>query len=359
MLEKTIKSVIVKKINNWMESIDDENVKNVIKQNVVVTGGCFTSLMQNENPKDYDIYFKTKEAVPIVAEYYVKKFNENHVDLKNKLGIPIKAFVLTNDKLHIDNDILYIDNKDLADYLKGNEFRIGAQCDNINYTEFKGMSRMLCNLEKDRIKIFISSDGIAGQIEENNMHNMECGDDPVEIINELDNIKYNDVEKELVKEKYRPVFLSTNAITLSDGIQIVCRFYGEPETIHETYDFVHTKAYWTSYKNEIVIPKEVYEAVMNKHLIYTGSKYPLCSIVRMRKFIKRGWSINAGQILKMCMQLSDLDLKNIDVLEDQLCGVDSLYFTQLINQFKDAKMKNNDWKYDTNYVISVVDKIFG
>src|SRR3546814_8968134 len=37
---------------------------------------------------------------------------------------------------------------------------------------------------------------------------------------------------------YRPVFMLTNAITLSDKIQIVLRFYGEADAIHENYDFV-------------------------------------------------------------------------------------------------------------------------
>src|SRR3546814_2013322 len=48
---------------------------------------------------------------------------------------------------------------------------------------------------------------------------------------------------------YRPVFVSTNAITLSDKIQIVLRFYGEADAIHENYDFVHCTNYWTSKEN--------------------------------------------------------------------------------------------------------------
>src|SRR3546814_4892538 len=45
---------------------------------------------------------------------------------------------------------------------------------------------------------------------------------------------------------YRPVFMSTNAITLSDKIQIVLSFYGEADAIHENYDFVHCTNYWRS-----------------------------------------------------------------------------------------------------------------
>ena len=55
----------------------------------------------------------------------------------------------------------------------------------------------------------------------------------------------------------------------------------------------------------------------------------------MRKFINRGWYISAGQILKMSMNLQEFDLSNVEVLKDQLTGVDSLYFQWLINIIKE------------------------
>ena len=68
------------------------------------------------------------------------------------------------------------------------------------------------------------------------------------------------------------------------------------------------------------------KCIINKELIYTGSKYPLCSIIRTRKFIERGYHINAGQYVKMAWQLNKLDLNNLDVFKDQLMGVDSFYW---------------------------------
>jgi aryl carrier-like protein len=58
------------------------------------------------------------------------------------------------------------------------------------------------------------------------------------------------------------------------------------------------------------------------------------------------------------MQISALDLMNIDTLEDQLIGVDSLYFMRLIEQFRRMKEKNADWDLTPQYIISVIDKIF-
>jgi len=369
MLEKTIKTVLTRKINDWLHTIDDPVVVKTIKDNIVVTGGCFTSMIQNEIPKDYDVYLSTKEACIAVSKYYINQFNKEHGIIHNHIGVDTKAFVLTSDMFEIIDEECHILDSELAlllDPPEGDEptlkgtrtiYPCNFEDEKVSDKNYQGLTRMITNTTEDRIKIFISSDGVAEQLKSNNIEDIPMGSDPVDIISEADDIPAEKLDGEK-KSKYRPVFLSTNAITLSDGIQIVVRFYGDPETIHSTYDFVHTKAYWTSWDKDVIIPKEVYEAVVNKTLIYTGSKYPVCSVIRMRKFINRGWRINAGQILRMCMQISELDLTDIDVLEDQLVGVDSLYFTALINQFRSKIEKNKDWVFDSGYVATIIDKIF-
>lgn len=323
-LVKTMNKIIGKKIADWLGTITDKELCKLIKENIVITGGCFPSMIQNESPKDFDCYFKTKETTKKVAEYYVSQWNEANKDKK-------KVFVLDGAE----------PSKELLEY-----YHISA------LSESK--SRMIANTPPERLKVIFPSSGVVGNPQE-----VRAGEelgDILDNITEIDETKADEIiERE--KRKYFPVFLSTNAITLSDGIQIVVRFYGEPDKIHETYDFQHTKAYWTSATGTI-IPNEVYDAVVNKTLIYTGSKYPVCSIFRMRKFIERGWRINAGQMLKICMQVSELDLTDIDTLEDQLVGVDSLYFMNLIEQFRRMKEKNADWDLTPQYIISVIDKIF-
>lgn len=156
------------------------------------------------------------------------------------------------------------------------------------------------------------------------------------------------------KAPYRPVFMSTNAITLSNKIQIVIRFYGEPDKIHENYDFVHCTNYWTSWDNELVLRQPALESLLARELRYVGSKYPVCSIIRLRKFIKRGWTINAGQILKAVMQISELDLTDSKVLEDQLTGVDSAYFLELMTKLREKDPE----KVNAAYLVEIIDRMF-
>ena len=153
---------------------------------------------------------------------------------------------------------------------------------------------------------------------------------------------------------YSVLFLSPNAITLSDQIQIIVRFYGDADTIHENYDFVHCTNYWTSADSKLVLRPAALEALLAKELRYIGSKYPLCSIIRTRKFIFRGWRINAGQYLKMALQLNELNLFDIATLQDQLVGVDSAHFIDLLERIKDG----NPEKINSAYVCALIDKIF-
>ncbi|WP_200894517.1 hypothetical protein [Sphingomonas sp. SRS2] len=170
--------------------------------------------------------------------------------------------------------------------------------------------------------------------------------------------RYEDINEKAQEteadETYRPVFMSTNAITLSDRIQIVLRFYGEPDTIHENYDFVHCTNYWLSRDRSLTLRQPALEALLCKELRYVGSKYPVCSVIRLRKFIKRGWTINAGQILKAVMQISELDLTDPKVLEDQLTGVDSAYFMEVMRNLREKDPE----KVNAAYLVEIIDRMF-
>lgn len=312
MRAKNIKSIISKKVQEWTDSIEHEPLRELVKKNVIVTGGCIASMLLGEKVKDFDIYLRSYDTAKALAEYYLSKFQST-----KKAGIETKLTLIEED---------------------------------------------------GRLKIIVKSAGIASEEGTDtpyqyfeNAPEGEASKYVDEIITEPDEIedKYEETEKLAQettdnKKKYRPVFLTTNAITLSDRIQIVIRFQGEPDQIHENYDFVHCTNYWTSWDNNLVLRPKALEALLARELVYVGSRYPICSVVRLRKFIQRGWHVNAGQIVKMALQIGELNLKDFKVLEDQLTGVDTAYFIELI-----AKVKaHNPDQVDSAYLCEVIDRIF-
>lgn len=294
MNSKNIAKSLNAKLNDWCSYIEDEKIKKLIKENAIVTGGALVSLLSGEKPNDYDIYFKTKESVKEIAEYYAKTWNNTH---KDKATVEIQ-----------DND--------------------------------------------NKIQCFIRS---VGAVMEENERCIDDNTEPIEIDQIIEETK--DEQKE-EKPKYRPRYFSTNAISLSNDIQIVIRFYGDVEDIHKNYDFVHCTCSYDYKENRVNLPAKALEAIINKELIYCGSKYPLCSIIRTRKFLSRGYTINAGQYLKMALQLNELDLHDLDVFKDQLTGVDSAYFEQVITYLSEKKEKDKDFQIDNAYLFEIINRIF-
>lgn len=292
MNSKNIAKSLSAKLNDWCNSIDDKEIVKIIKENAMVTGGAFVSLLNNERPNDYDIYFKTKESVKKIAEYYANKWNETHKD---------KAMVTITE-------------------------------------------------EDEKIQCYIKSSGAVMEDEENGIDDESENTEPF--------IEESKEEQKEEKPKYRPRYFSTNAISLSNDIQIIVRFYGDIEEIHTNYDFIHCTCSYDFKENKVNLPSRALEAIINKELYYVGSKYPLCSIIRTRKFIKRGWNINAGQYLKMALQLNELDLKDLSVFKDQLTGVDSAYFNQAIDMIVKKQEEDNTFKIDNTYLFEIINRIF-
>lgn len=326
MTRKTISKVLKSKLTRWANSISDVHVRELVLENTIVTGGSIASMLMNEQVNDFDVYFRNKETVLAVSRYYCAKFNELHKGRTNRLGKPIEAYVM-----------------DCADTEQVKKEQ--AEC--------KGAGHLL-NLDPERVKIVIRSDGV---ISANPDVTNEPFDNAIDPLTEADEFSGNDLSDD-AKEEYKPVFLSSNAITLSNRIQIVIRFYGETVDIHKNYDFTHCTNSYELKTNHLELRPEALECILSKTLLYQGSKYPLCSVIRTRKFLKRGFNINAGQYLKMLFQVSNLDLTNLETLEDQLVGVDSAYFGMLINALKAKADADPAWTLTNDYVTTIIDRIF-
>jgi len=327
MNHKIIKSILKRKHNEFVASIKDEEIRRLVDKNSIITGGSIASMFLKEPVNDFDYYFTDKETTLKVAKYFVNEFNILHPPKPNS---------------HTEAPHVYTE-KNHQKVEDGEDF--------------------------DRIRIMVKSAGIIGEntdesqyeyfegrpLEEGEEYVRQSLGDVLEDADELDGSKLPDEDK----ERYRPVFLTDNAITLANKVQIIIRFYGSPEQIHENYDYVHCTNYWTSKNGELVLRQPALESLLAKELKYVGSKYPLCSLVRMRKFITRGWHINAGQILKIAMQISELDLDNLDVLEDQLTGVDTAYFNQIIQDLRQKQMENENFHIEMPYLCTIIDRLFG
>lgn len=370
---KTITKICTGKMLAWTRSITDERVRQLAQDNTIITGGAIVSMLLGEEVNDFDIYLRTPEAAYALAEYYVAKLKEN----------PPAAF--KGDAKH---------TVDVSALLEP-AIQAGFKAKRLPYgTEMEGPLPA-------RVRIVVKSAGVAsGTTQQKDYQYFEGirdaasqaaatehyvdealgradGEvtDPTEpefeapahapgwttntaALDDEAAAKVTDpkADKDAAKRgKYHVRFVTSNAITLSDGVQVVLRFQGDPAVIHESFDFVHCVSHWTSWDKKLTLNPDAMECILAKELRYIGSKYPLCSVIRLRKFISRGWTVNAGQILKMLFQIAAMDLTNTEVLEDQLVGVDSAYFTQLIDKLREQP---DPAHVDGTYLATLIDRIF-
>lgn len=161
-----------------------------------------------------------------------------------------------------------------------------------------------------------------------------------------------------VGKKFYPSMITDNAISLTNDMQLIIRFYGPADEIHKNYDFVHVKSYWKSSNGRLYMNPDSLEAIITKELRYIGSLYPLASIFRLRKFLSRGWTITAGDIFKMAFQVSKLDFTDPKVIYDQLIGVDTFYFRSMINRIQKDLKDGTIKEIKAEYLSDLVDEIF-
>lgn len=342
MKRRTIRQRLSKKVEDWLSSLPKE-LADKVRPDVLVTGGSIASMLLGEPIKDFDIYLRNTGTAMLLAGYYVAGFNRRRPNQSDKTTDPYARF--------------YVPTWDRRWFVEGGRGHPDAK-DGECMDEF--MHR--CP-EHKAVGIFVKSAGVASDTDGGAGAYEYFEQEPADSVGADDYIEKlmnADAEHECLpedNESYVPRFLSQNAISLSDKLQIVIRFVGELEEIHKNYDYVHATCGYDHRDGKLTLPPAALESMLARNLVYQGSLYPVCSVFRMQKFIKRGWRIAAAEQVKMCMQISELDLEDPIVLQEQMIGVDAAYFHDLIRRLRDYMKVQGEDRVDGSYLIQLIDEL--
>lgn len=81
------------------------------------------------------------------------------------------------------------------------------------------------------------------------------------------------------------------------------------------------------------------------------AQYPLCSLFRLRKFSKRGFSISGSEIIKLGLAVNNVKIANYGELREQLLGIDTLFLKDLT----DTMLSKKETEYDFNKFLCEID----
>ena len=314
---RSIKRTIRKKLDSWLASIDNEELRNYLRKNVIVSGGAIATMAIGEGVNDYDIYFRTKDATREAAIYYSKKFTPGASAVGRDLTPVVKSYRIPNLKGASEERVVF--------YI-ASAGAVAASQEPYQFFE----SRPDWSLSS-----YVESLDSAAEA---------SAEEPEDVYPSIASARAGD---------YSPVFFSNNAVTLNNDVQVVIRFFGEPHEIHENYDFAHCMGYYDYATDELYLAPETMQCLLERTLVYKGSLYPLCTLLRLRKFLARGWRIDAGEMLKIASNVAMVDFNNPQQLQEQLMGVDAAYMSQFIIALRKAMKEGK--KITPTYFAELID----
>jgi hypothetical protein len=65
---------------DWLETIPNEKLRSDVKKNILVSGGCITSLFQGLPVNDYDVYIQDMDVLIRLAQHYYPGTTTTGVD---------------------------------------------------------------------------------------------------------------------------------------------------------------------------------------------------------------------------------------------------------------------------------------
>lgn len=84
------------------------------------------------------------------------------------------------------------------------------------------------------------------------------------------------------------------------------------------------------------------------------SKYPICALGRVKKYVKKGYHISGAEIVKMSLCVANLEMNNYTDLKEQLLGIDTFLFKDLTDDLIEKHGK--DAKIDYGMVMEMIEE---
>ena len=156
-----ISNILDDVVNQWLDSIDNEELRNTFAENVLVAGGSIGSLIRNQTPNDYDLFFRNQETVNLISNYYQQYDNsgnfriititENAVTFENGIQLVLKY---SGDLKQLWNNFDFRHTKIGFDYrTKQIQYDNQAVLDSINnkqlfYEDFNKVNNLDLTLER-------------------------------------------------------------------------------------------------------------------------------------------------------------------------------------------------------------------
>lgn len=166
-------------------------------------------------------------------------------------------------------------------------------------------------------------------------------------INDIDVFFYNykDYKNavDIIAQTYK-AFETPNCVTINtDYIKIqLCKYnYPTMARLVESFDFAHVQIAYDIFTQDVAYTEQAKEAFISHTTTFTGSEYPLSSLIRLNKYYERGYIQGRGligEVLLIFKAIIERGFEDYEDFKDQLNAIDLNFF--------DTEGSKNDLAYE-------------
>lgn len=170
---------------------------------------------------------------------------------------------------------------------------------------------------------------------------------PKHDINDIDVFfyKYRDYKNavDALKQVYK-YFETTNCVTIKTNYVKVqlCKYnYPTMKQLVESFDFAHVQIAYDVFSQEVTYTEQAKESFISRTTTFTGSEYPLSSLIRLNKYYERGRIQGRGligEVLLIFKAILERGFEDYEDFKDQLNAIDLNFF--------DTEGGKNDLAYE-------------
>jgi len=131
-------------------------------------------------------------------------------------------------------------------------------------------------------------------------------------------------------------------------------FANNPKEVMSNFDFTVCECVYSPGLREFTMGENFLADLCGRRLVYNiHAKYPIASLWRTNKYIKKGFTLAAIESIKLALCINNLNIKTYQDLKEQLEGIDTLFLAELT----DILLKNESKEYDLRTAIDYMNQV--
>lgn len=128
---------------------------------------------------------------------------------------------------------------------------------------------------------------------------------------------------EMDSHEVSAVHITDKSISCAKGLQLITvNAYETHEEIFKSFDFTINMAAYCFDKEEFFFHPDFFKDLAQRKLVFNaGTSFPFMSLVRVEKYINRGYSISKQELMKLAIACNNLKINTYKELSEHLGGM--------------------------------------